>query len=46
LRAFEAFPLLHRDPFDRPLIAQSVTEQIPVITNDRALSAYGTAVIW
>jgi PIN domain nuclease of toxin-antitoxin system len=37
---------LHRDPFDRLLVAQALSEGIPIVTRDPALAAYGVAVIW
>jgi PIN domain nuclease of toxin-antitoxin system len=37
---------LHRDPFDRLLVAQALSERIPVITRDPALAAYGIGVLW
>lgn len=37
---------IHRDPFDRLLAAQALSERIPVVTRDPALDAYGTATIW
>ena len=46
LRALDALPHLHRDPFDRLLIAQSIAENLPIITGDRAFAAYGVALIW
>lgn len=36
----------HRDPFDRMLVAQALSERIPIVTRDPALSAYGVAVLW
>lgn len=36
----------HRDPFDRMLIAQALGEDIPIISNDRALDGYGVRRIW
>ncbi len=36
----------HRDPFDRLLAAQALTEQIPIVTRDPALAIYGAATIW
>ncbi len=36
----------HRDPFDRLLAAQALCEQIPIVTRDPALGAYGVATIW
>ena len=38
-------PLLHRDPFDRLLVAQAIVEQVPLLTNDRQLAAYGLVCI-
>jgi PIN domain nuclease of toxin-antitoxin system len=38
-----ALPRLHRDPFDRMLIAQARAEHIALLTRDRAIIAYGTA---
>jgi PIN domain nuclease of toxin-antitoxin system len=39
-------PGAHRDPFDRILAAQSLIEDIPIVTNDRAFAAFGVAVVW
>ena len=38
--------LYHRDPFDRLIIAQGITEQIPVITSDAMFAKYPVKVIW
>lgn len=38
-------PLHHRDPFDRLLIAQALTEAMQLITFDDALVAYGSPVL-
>ena len=38
--AFEKVGELHKDPFDRFLIAQAKTEQITLATHDRLLSLY------
>ena len=46
LQVLEILPSLHRDPFDRVLLAQSASEGIPLVTNDRALSAYQAAIFW
>ena len=37
-------PPLHRDPFDRMLVAQSRMEGIILLTNDRTVAAYGPPV--
>jgi PIN domain nuclease of toxin-antitoxin system len=40
----ERLPLLHKDPYDRILIAQSVVEQMPLVTGDSAIQRY--AIGW
>lgn len=42
----EDLPWHHRDPFDRLLIAQALSERCPVVTRDRAFRRYGVEVIW
>ncbi len=37
-------PPIHRDPFDRLLIAQSIAEPLTLLTNDVLLARYGNAV--
>ena len=37
---------LHRDPFDRLLIAQSQIEDVPVVTADPVFAEHGVDVIW
>jgi PIN domain nuclease of toxin-antitoxin system len=39
-------PFHHRDPFDRLLVAQSLYEQIPIVSVDPQLDAYGVTRIW
>ncbi len=39
-------PFLHKDPFDRLLVAQALVEGIPLISNDTALDAYGITRLW
>ncbi len=38
--AVESLPLIHRDPFDRILIAQAITEGLTLLTSDARLSQY------
>ncbi len=42
--AVHGLPLLHRDPFDRMLVAQAVSEPLHLLTSDAALAAYGPQV--
>ena len=42
--AVDLLPPLHKDPFDRLLIAQSVVEGIVLITADRMVAQYSTLV--
>lgn len=37
-------PQLHRDPFDRILVAQALTEPMILLTNDPALAGYGDLI--
>ena len=44
--AIEQLPLIHRDPFDRLLIATALTEQMTLITTDRNIAQYDVPHIW
>jgi PIN domain nuclease of toxin-antitoxin system len=35
-----SLPMLHRDPFDRILIAQAMAEDLTLITSDAAIAQY------
>jgi PIN domain nuclease of toxin-antitoxin system len=37
-------PPVHRDPFDRLLVAQSIVESLVLLTNDAVLGRYGPVV--
>ena len=39
-------PFHHRDPFDRLIIAQSLVDQLPIISQDRLFDAYGVKRHW
>jgi PIN domain nuclease of toxin-antitoxin system len=41
-----ALPLIHRDPWDRLLVAQSQLEDAPIVTADPAIGQYDIEVIW
>ena len=38
--------MLHKDPFDRILIAQAVAEGLDFVTNDKQITAYPLRTIW
>ncbi len=42
--AVASLPPLHRDPFDRMLIAQSIIEGITLLTSDRLIAQYPAPV--
>lgn len=44
--ALAALPMLHRDPFDRILIAQAVAEGLDFVTNDESVREYSLPTIW
>ena len=39
-------PLHHRDPFDRLLVAQAQSLEIPIISGDSLLDGYGVQRLW
>jgi PIN domain nuclease of toxin-antitoxin system len=39
-------PFHHRDPFDRLLVAQALAENIPLVSRDADLDAYGVQRLW
>ncbi len=39
-------PPHHRDPFDRVLVAQALTEGLTLVTADPAFEPYGVQVVW
>lgn len=43
--AVDQLPSIHRDPFDRLLIAQAKSEPIILLTHDETLAAYGEFVL-
>jgi PIN domain nuclease of toxin-antitoxin system len=44
--ALSSLAEIHKDPFDRILVAQSLSEGIPLITKDEHLARYGIPTIW
>ena len=41
----DGLPRLHKDPFDRLLLAQAHAESITLVTSDEQLAGYGGAVL-
>lgn len=46
LLAYSALPLLHRDPFDRLLVAQATCRNLQIVSADPQIAAYGVPVVW
>ena len=44
--ALESLPHHHGDPFDRLLIAQALTESLPILSADRIFASYGIKLVW
>lgn len=44
--ALQALPNLHRDPFDRMLIAQAVHENMTLISSDSQIAQYPIPILW
>lgn len=42
----ESLPLIHRDPFDRLLIAQALHHDLTLITSDKEIRKYPVPTIW
>jgi PIN domain nuclease of toxin-antitoxin system len=42
----ESLPKLHRDPFDRMLIAQAFVEGLTIVTRDPEFAPYGVPIAW
>ena len=45
LRVNATLPFHHRDPFDRLIIAQSIVEEIPIVSVDSAFDKYSVTLI-
>ena len=41
-----ALPRIHKDPFDRMLVAQAIVMDMTIVSGDEMLSAYGVARLW
>jgi PIN domain nuclease of toxin-antitoxin system len=41
-----SLPQIHRDPFDRLLVAQAEIEELTLVSKDRALRQFGVELLW
>jgi PIN domain nuclease of toxin-antitoxin system len=46
LTAYESLPFIHRDPFDRLLVATAIAEQMTIISADKNIAQYNVPLIW
>jgi PIN domain nuclease of toxin-antitoxin system len=46
LQRVVSLPFHHRDPFDRLLAAQAMSEEVPLVSRDPAFDAYGLQRLW
>jgi len=46
LGQLEKMPLTHRDPFDRALAAQALSEKLTLLSKDASFDAYGVERLW
>jgi len=46
LAVLEQLPLIHRDPFDRLLVATAISEKMSFISADKNIAQYNVSLIW
>jgi len=46
IRIVEKLPYIHRDPFDRLIIASAISENMTIITIDENIHKYAVSCIW
>jgi PIN domain nuclease of toxin-antitoxin system len=46
LLTLQNLPFLHRDPFDRLLVATAISEDMSIITADECIALYEASVVW
>ena len=44
--AVHNLPPIHRDPFDRLLVAQAIAEDLPLLTSDERIQQYPARCVW
>jgi PIN domain nuclease of toxin-antitoxin system len=45
LKALETLPTLHKDPFDRMILAQALAESMSLLSKDKAMRGYKVRVL-
>ena len=46
LSTLETLPMIHRDPFDRLLVATAIAEKMTILTADENIVKYNVGQIW
>lgn len=46
LENLSSLPFINRDPFDRLLVAQAITEGLTLITKDEFIPSYSVSTLW
>ena len=46
LATVETLPLHHKDPFDRLIISQSISDKFTILSDDEDFDAYGVKRLW
>lgn len=46
LAVVSGLPFHHRDPFDRLMVAQAISEQLPIVSVDDKFDLYGASRLW
>ena len=46
IKTVESLPFIHRDPFDRMLIATAVSNDMTILTTDSNIPQYSASCIW
>ena len=46
ITSLAGLPMVHKDPFDRILIAQAIAEDVEIVTKDEPISGYPVRTIW
>jgi len=44
--AVHTLPPIHRDPFDRLLVAQAISEDLPLLTSDECMQQHPARCVW